>query len=209
MCCEWGYILKAVQVAGRVKFGVRRVQWLWMDSDRNRDATHSAKQAAGHSSPNTTANSPLTLILCRAVPLQPLRKKKYTEREKGERVTSAIVQKKKSLFRSHFILFNGKEKALRLCDLWLVLQRFFQEPLIVKRVNHRVQTHPEGFRRRPTDDCFWFLSLIGLLILSILCLAHFRKPFMSLRSQSTPHGQKQILSWILHKHVFFNVFVWT
>lgn len=155
---------KAVWLAGRVThFGLSRVQVIlcgccW-EQQEYRGTLFAGRLLVAHPHTNTpaTTHSPHAQTApCGSSPHE----KKYKIGQRGEKrgegnICHCTTKKNKTLcfFRSHFISFNGNWKALRPCDSWLVLQRFFQEPLIVKRVNHRVQTHPEGFRRRPTDDC--------------------------------------------------------
>lgn len=111
-----------------------------------------------------------------------LRKNEW--RRERECATSAIVAN--ALLWIRFPLFRWKIKvlpweALRICDLWLVLQRFFQQSLIMKGENQVVQTDPEGLRGQ-MSDCCWFIARV--LCFVHLCLDHFLKPpFICIRNQ--------------------------
>lgn len=98
---------------------------------------------AGRSSPNlTTIFSPLYFYAF-LLSWWSVRKSEWSR--ESESVTSAIVAN--AVLWIGFPLFRWKIKvlpgeALRICDLWLVLQRFFQQSLITKGENQVVQTDP-------------------------------------------------------------------
>ena len=103
---------------GRVDFGVSRVQWFCMDAERNRAALHQAQQAAGHSSPNTTANPPPPIhTVPEGSPIAPQESIVYGEGKREE--VNICTKKKPVLFKIAFHLFQWKMKGTE--AVWCVI----------------------------------------------------------------------------------------
>lgn len=129
---------------------------------------------ASCSSWNTTTDFPPLYFRAFLLSWWSLRKSEW--KRDRESATSAIVAS--ALLWLGFPLFRWKIKVLpgetlRICDLWLVLQRFFQRSLIMRGENQVVQAAPEGLKQRQMSDCWRFIA-------GVLCFIHFV-------SRSLPH----------------------